>query len=168
MSSTRTQVYLTEEQRRKVDQLADAEGVAMAEIVRRALDMYLSDDADATTALAATFGAAPSATAPSRDEWQRGRRHQLVAGFVTEQHRLGHLEPAATSHAGLRIAARIINGRTERQIASSVDAEGIRLGSYHDCWHTPPDHDGIVIGFGNITTSDLPVALAIVAGAFTS
>ncbi len=72
MSATRTQVYLTEEQRRKVDQLAGAEGVAMAEIVRRALDSYLSDDADATIALATTFGADPSATAPSRDEWQRG------------------------------------------------------------------------------------------------
>jgi len=72
MSATRTQIYLTEEQRRKVDQLADSEGVPMAVIIRRALDEYLSDDADATTALTATFGAAPSATAPSRDEWQRG------------------------------------------------------------------------------------------------
>ena len=72
MSSTRTQVYLTEEQRRKVDQLADAEGVTMAVIIRRALDEYLTDDADASTALAATFGAAPDAEAPSRDEWQRG------------------------------------------------------------------------------------------------
>ena len=72
MSATRTQVYLTEEQRRKVDQLADAEGVSMAVIIRRALDDYLTDEADATTALTATFGAAPSATAPSRDEWQRG------------------------------------------------------------------------------------------------
>ena len=72
MSATRTQVYLTEEQRRKVDQLADSEGVAMAVIIRRALDDYLTDDADATTALTATFGAAPAATAPSRDEWQRG------------------------------------------------------------------------------------------------
>jgi len=72
MSSTRTQVYLTEEQRRRVDQLADAEGVAMAEIIRRALDEYLRDDADATTALDATFGANPEATVPSRDEWQRG------------------------------------------------------------------------------------------------
>jgi len=72
MSSTRTQVYLTEEQRRRVDQLADAEGVAMAEIIRRALDEYLRDDADATTALGATFGANPEATVPSRDEWQRG------------------------------------------------------------------------------------------------
>ncbi|MFN6122592.1 MAG: CopG family transcriptional regulator [Actinomycetes bacterium] len=72
MSSTRTQVYLTEEQRRKVDQLADAEGVTMAVIIRRALDEYLTDDADVNTALAATFGAAPDADAPSRDEWQRG------------------------------------------------------------------------------------------------
>ena len=72
MSATRTQIYLTEEQRTKVDQLADSEGVPMAVIIRRALDEYLSDDADATTALAATFGAAQSATAPSRDEWQRG------------------------------------------------------------------------------------------------
>ena len=72
MPSTRTQVYLTHEQRRKIDQLADSEGVAMAEIVRRALDEYLGDDADATTALAATFGSAVTATVPSRDEWQRG------------------------------------------------------------------------------------------------
>ena len=72
MSATRTQIYLTEEQRRKVDQLAESEGVSMAVIIRRALDEYLTDDVDATTALTATFGAAPSAIAPSRDEWQRG------------------------------------------------------------------------------------------------
>ena len=72
MSATRTQVYLTEEQRRKVDQMADSEGVPMAVIIRRALDDYLTGDADATTALTATFGAAPSATVPSRDQWQRG------------------------------------------------------------------------------------------------
>ena len=64
-------MYLTEDQRRKVDQLADAEGVTMAVIIRRALDQYQTDDTDATTALAATFGAAPAASAPSRDEWQR-------------------------------------------------------------------------------------------------
>jgi predicted DNA-binding protein len=71
MSSTRTQVYLTEEQRRRIDQLAEAEGVAMAEIVRRALDEYLGDDIDATGVLARTFGADPKAAAPSRDRWRR-------------------------------------------------------------------------------------------------
>ncbi|MBK9972732.1 MAG: ribbon-helix-helix protein, CopG family [Acidimicrobiaceae bacterium] len=71
MSATRTQVYLTDEQRRKVDQLADSEGVPMAVIIRRALDDYLTDDADATTAHG-HLGASPAATTPSRDEWQRG------------------------------------------------------------------------------------------------
>ena len=65
-------MYLTDEQRRKIDQLSNAEGVPMAEIVRRALDEYLHDDLDATTALAQTFGAAPAASVPSRDEWRRG------------------------------------------------------------------------------------------------
>ena len=42
MSATRTQVYLTEQQRERIDDLASAEGVTLAEIVRRALDAYLS------------------------------------------------------------------------------------------------------------------------------
>jgi hypothetical protein len=73
MSATRTQVYLTEEQRRRIDALADAEGVTMAEIVRRALDAYLEEgNQDPTPALAATFGADPDLAPPSRDEWDRG------------------------------------------------------------------------------------------------
>ena len=72
MSATRTQIYLTAEQRRRIDQAAALEGVTMAELIRRALDDYLGDDVDASTALAATFGAEPSASVPSRDEWQRG------------------------------------------------------------------------------------------------
>ena len=73
MSAIRTQVYLTEEQRRRVDALAEADGVTMAEVVRRALDAYLEDASpNPQLALAATFGAAPAATAPSRDDWDRG------------------------------------------------------------------------------------------------
>ena len=73
MSATRTQIYLTEEQRRRIDALAEAEGVTMAEIVRRALDAYLADEnPDPRPALAATYGAAPALVAPSRDEWDRG------------------------------------------------------------------------------------------------
>lgn len=71
MSATRTQVYLTGEQRRRIDEIARAEGVTLAEVVRRALDAYLDRDSDAE-ALAATFGADPHAGAPSRDEWDRG------------------------------------------------------------------------------------------------
>jgi hypothetical protein len=70
MSATRTQVYLPEQQRRRVDALAEAEGVTLAEIVRRALDAYLTDvHVDPRKALAATFGADPDAQHPDRDDW---------------------------------------------------------------------------------------------------
>ena len=73
MPSTRTQIYLTEAQRRSIDSLAEREGVSMAEIIRRALDAYLDGEGgDPEPVLAATFGAAPDATAPGRDEWDRG------------------------------------------------------------------------------------------------
>ena len=73
MPATRTQVYLTVDQRRRIDQAAKTEGVTLAEIVRRAVDAYLDDSqVDVDAALSATFGADPHATAPSRDEWDRG------------------------------------------------------------------------------------------------
>lgn len=73
MSATRTQIYLSEEQRKAVDAVAEAEGVTMAEIVRRALAVYLAEVApDPRAALVATFATAPGATVPGRDEWERG------------------------------------------------------------------------------------------------
>lgn len=54
-----------------IDTIARAEGVTLAEVVRRALDAYLGAERDADVALAATFGADPNAGAPSRDEWDR-------------------------------------------------------------------------------------------------
>jgi hypothetical protein len=72
MSATRTQIYLTDEQRARVDRAAAAEGVTMAELIRRALDEYLGAGPDPTPALAATFGADPAADAPPRDAWRRG------------------------------------------------------------------------------------------------
>jgi Ribbon-helix-helix protein, copG family len=72
MSATRTQIYLTDAQRELIDSLAESEGVSMAEVVRRALDSYLSSEVDPGEALQATFGAAPDLEVPSRDEWSRG------------------------------------------------------------------------------------------------
>ncbi len=72
MSATRTQVYLTEHQRRMIDEIAQAEGVSLAEVVRRALDAYLQAERDAAAELASTFGADPNAAEPSRDDWDRG------------------------------------------------------------------------------------------------
>jgi predicted DNA-binding protein len=72
MSSTRTQIYLTDDQRRRIDRVAAAKGLTMAEVVRRAVDDYLEEEPDAELALTATFGASPDADVPSRDDWQRG------------------------------------------------------------------------------------------------
>ena len=71
MSATRTQIYLTEEQRQRIDRVTASEGIPMAEVIRRALDEYLGEG-DAEAALSSTFGAAPGASAPSREDWRRG------------------------------------------------------------------------------------------------
>lgn len=72
MTATRTQVNFTEEQRRRIDRAAETRDITMAELVREAVDEYLGDEVDPAEARAATFGAAPEATARSRDDWQRG------------------------------------------------------------------------------------------------
>ena len=90
-------------------------------------------------------------------------RHEFVTSFVGEQHGLGTLEPAAASHAGLHVAARLLTAHTESDISARALKDGVQLGNYNACWHTPPDHHGIVIGFGNIPTRDLPAALDIIA-----
>lgn len=73
MPATRTQIYLTEDLRRRIDELASAHGVTLAEVVRRALDVYLDIELpDPEPILTSTFGAAPDAVVPSRDEWDRG------------------------------------------------------------------------------------------------
>lgn len=67
MPSTRTQVYLTDEQRERVDRVAASEGLTMEQVIRRALDRNLDDLPGPDAALDVTFGAAPDAAAPSRD-----------------------------------------------------------------------------------------------------
>lgn len=73
MAATRTQVYFTAEQRRRIDELAASRGLTLAEVVRLALDDFLDEEApNPEAALAATFGAVPDIEPPSRDEWDRG------------------------------------------------------------------------------------------------
>ena len=68
----RTQIYVTAEQRHRLDEIARREDKAMAEVIREAIDAFLSGGpADPSRALDATFGASPNLTVPSRDEWDR-------------------------------------------------------------------------------------------------
>ncbi len=70
MASTRTQIYLTEDQRRRLDVRGRRTGAPMARMIREAVDAYLADDRpDPDTALDETFGALPDIEVPSRDEW---------------------------------------------------------------------------------------------------
>jgi hypothetical protein len=72
MAATRTQIYLTEAQRDRLDALGHREGKALAELVREAVDEYLAHSpADPQAALDATFGVLPELDVPSRDEWER-------------------------------------------------------------------------------------------------
>ncbi len=73
MSSIRTQVYLTRDQRRKLDARARREAKTLASVIRDAVDAYtLEEPQDVDRALAATFGASPDLKVPARSEWDRG------------------------------------------------------------------------------------------------
>ena len=72
MSASRTQIYLTSEQRERIDRVAQSRGVTMSEVIRSAVDLYLDETPDPAMALASTFGADTGITTPSRDEWDRG------------------------------------------------------------------------------------------------
>jgi len=72
MPSTRTQIYLTDDQRRLLDARGRRTGAPMARLIREAVDAYLADGrADPQAALDETFGTLPDLVLPDRDEWDR-------------------------------------------------------------------------------------------------
>ena len=71
-SARRTQIYLTSEQRKRLDERRRREHRSLAELVREAVDAYLADRSDDPAAtLNSTFGILPKLEVPSRDEWDR-------------------------------------------------------------------------------------------------
>ena len=74
MAATRTQVYLTKEQRARLDEIRRRDGRALAELVREAIDAYLGRSVPSVDdALRETAGVLPDLEVPKRDEWDRGR-----------------------------------------------------------------------------------------------
>ena len=60
MPSTRTQIYLTDDQRRRLDVRGRRTGAPMARMIREAVDAYLAEDRpDVQAALDDTFGTLP-------------------------------------------------------------------------------------------------------------
>lgn len=69
----RTQIYLSDEQRRRIDARMRRDGVSLAAVVREALERYLTHGPeDVEEALDRTFGAIPDLEVPPREEWDRG------------------------------------------------------------------------------------------------
>lgn len=71
MPATRTQVYLTADQRRRLDARARREGRTLAHVIREAVDVYLAEEPDLETVLDDTFGSMPDLEVPSRQGWAR-------------------------------------------------------------------------------------------------
>lgn len=72
MPATRTQIYLTVDQRRRLDQRGRRTGAPLAAMIREAVEAYLADDKiDIDRALEESFGILPNLEIPSRDEWDR-------------------------------------------------------------------------------------------------
>jgi len=75
MPATRTQIYLTDAQRRRLMARGRLDGTSMAHVIREAVDEYLVEaEPEVDAALEATFGSLPDLELPNRDEWdgQRG------------------------------------------------------------------------------------------------
>ncbi len=73
MSAMRTQVYFTQDQRRRLDALAKREGKTLAEVVRQAVDAYIAQAPPSLeVVLDETFGSMPDLQVPARGEWDRG------------------------------------------------------------------------------------------------
>jgi hypothetical protein len=72
MAATRTQIYLTAEQRRRLDDRGRSNGLGLAEMIRAAVDAYLGHETDLKSALDETFGALPDLGAGGSDGWMRG------------------------------------------------------------------------------------------------
>jgi hypothetical protein len=75
MPATRTQIYLTPEQRRRLEARRKRERKTLAAVVREAIDAYLgSERTDYQAVLDKTFGSIPDLEVPSRREWDERER----------------------------------------------------------------------------------------------
>lgn len=76
MGATRTQIYLTEQQRKALDARRRRERKTLAAVVRDAIDAYLAkpEPADYQAVLDRAFGALPDLEVPPRSEWRKRAR----------------------------------------------------------------------------------------------
>jgi len=93
---------------------------------------------------------------------RRSRRVYAERHHILDQALSGPLADhlaACASHAGLHVAAVLRAGLVEKQVLQAAARHGIVTSGLQDCFHTVPAQSGLVIGFGAVSTTGLPVAL---------
>jgi hypothetical protein len=74
MASLRTQIYLTKEQRDRLDEIVRREDKSLAQVIREAIDAFVGSgkpDFDEEKWIADTFGSIPDFDIPHRENWSR-------------------------------------------------------------------------------------------------
>ena len=66
---------------------------------------------------------------------------------------------ARSPNAGLHVAAVLQEGLSEEEVLQAAARHGLVTSGLHDCFHTSPAQPGLLIGFGAVSTTGLPVAL---------
>lgn len=82
----RTQIYITDEQSAKIQELASQKGVSQAQVIRQILDAGLETgdpEAEARAAIIATAGILPDA--PDWPEWQAWVRGRTADERLTDE-----------------------------------------------------------------------------------
>jgi GntR family transcriptional regulator/MocR family aminotransferase len=93
-------------------------------------------------------------------------RHHILTAALSGP--LGGQLTARSSNAGLHVAAMLGEGRQEKEVLQVAARHGIAVSGLHDCFHTAPAQPGLVIGFGAVSTTELPTALRMLDRALSS
>jgi GntR family transcriptional regulator/MocR family aminotransferase len=89
-------------------------------------------------------------------------RHRLLTNALSGP--LAGRLTALTPNAGLHIATLLRNGPGEDEVMQAAAEHGIGMMGLRHFFHASPPQEGLLIGFGAISTADLPEALRILGG----
>jgi GntR family transcriptional regulator / MocR family aminotransferase len=84
-------------------------------------------------------------------------RHQMLTEALSGP-LAGHLA-AIAPNAGLHVATVLREGLCETEVLQALAERGVVTAGLRDCYQASPPQQGLLIGFGAVSTKDLPVAL---------
>jgi len=100
-----------------------------------------------------------------RNRREYRERHAIVGARLAELVSNGLLTHASLGNAGLHCMVRLPDGVEEAAVKDRARDGGVALGDLGESWAGPRRWEGLVIGYGAVSTAELPEALDIVAAA---